>query len=91
MDLDGVVFGFRFDYNSRRDGWALRVYDSNGNVVLGGVPIQQAWKILMQYEGRDDMPTGDLIPIDESGEGKDPGRDDLGQDIKLFYEESGGA
>ncbi len=34
------------------------------------------------------LPPGRFVCIDESGEDKDPGTDDLGNDVKLLYEEA---
>ena len=88
VDLDGSIHALRFDYNTRMDRWVMGLQDLQGNVVLGGVPVQIDWDLLLQYLGRAEFPPGRFVAVDESGQGRDPTRDIFGVEVKLFYEEA---
>lgn len=86
LDLDNQVNTYRFKYNERSDRWTMEILDLDGNVVVGGVPILTSIPAWDQYV-REEQPPGRFLPFDETLEGKNAGRNDLGNDILLLYEE----
>lgn len=91
IDIEGVIYGLRYDYNNRMQTWIIQIKDSQGNILIGGVPIQHGWDLFLQYKGISTIPQGSFVPLDESGQARNPQRDDLGNDVILFYEESSSA
>lgn len=87
VSLDSEVFTLRFAFNFREGRWSMDVADSVGTDIINGIKLVHGFPLLRQYvvEGQ---PPGEFILIDESGNKKNPGRDDLGNDVKLLYEEA---
>lgn len=87
VELETVIYTLSFAYNTRRGRWYMDLADQSDNDIVTGVPILVNIPLLDQYivEG---IPPGRFIAIDESGNNKIPGEDDLGNDVKLFYQES---
>lgn len=87
IDLEGTVYTLRFRFNQRMERWIMDIATAadedilNGIVVLTGVPLTDKYV----YET---LPPGRFIAIDQSGEGRNAGADDLGNDVRLIYEES---
>lgn len=86
-ELDGVVYTLTFRFNDRMSLWVMDIGDSSGNEILNGILLQTDVALTDQYV-KEDLPPGRFICIDESGESKDAGVDDLGNDVKLLYEEA---
>lgn len=86
LTLNSVVFILRFYFNTRLNSWVMQLKDSTGTVILGGVPVQTNVSIIAQYI-YDNFPLGEVVPIDETGEERNPGEEDLGNDIKMIYVE----
>lgn len=86
LELDGLLYTFRFRFNDRTGLWSMDIADSIDNDILNGVsllinvPLIDVTKTL--------LPPGEFILIDETGEDRNPGADDLGNDIKLLYQEA---
>lgn len=87
IDLDGIVYTLEFLYNKRRDLWIMRILDLEQNVSLGDTPLLTNIPLIDQYVD-ENLPAGRFILLDETGQNRDAGRNDLGASIKLFYEEA---
>src|SRR5690348_1272156 len=87
--LDGVTHTLFFYFNSRYEGgkWFMQIGDNKGNLLLAGQPIISGWKIFERYhfEG---LPKGTILPFDTTGKNIDPGQQELGGRVLLFYEEA---
>jgi hypothetical protein len=69
------------------DRWIMDVANENEEPLLLGIPILTQQNLIERFKD-DRLPPGEFFALDESGTGKQPGRDDLGNDIKLFYVEA---
>lgn len=82
--LDGVHYGFDFNWNDRDQAWYFDVSDGAGNLIQAGIKL-----VLGAYLGRamrvPPFSTGVFVAVDTSGEQKDAGIDDLGARIQLYY------
>lgn len=88
IDLEGVLYTFTIRYNERMDRWLMDIADENENDLLVGTPILTHFNLIERFKSAA-LPPGGFFALDESGNQKQPGRDDLGNDIKLFYVEAG--
>ena len=87
LELEGTLYTFTFNYNRRLDRWFMNIGDEVNNPIVSGIKIIVNYDLLDRYKNSK-LPPGQFIAIDESGENKTPGREDLGNDVKLFYIES---
>lgn len=87
IDLENVTYTLRFKFNERMNLWIMDIADSVNEDIVNGVPVQSNIDIFGQIVS-DDIPPGQFIAIDETGADRDAGEDDLGNDIKLIYEEA---
>ena len=87
-DLEGTTYTFRFRFNSRIQNWVMDIADAADNDILNGVVVLTNVPLTDQYV-KEGLPPGRFIAIDESGEDKDAGESDLGNDVKVVYEEAG--
>ena len=87
IDLEGTVYTLEFSYNKRRDLWIMSILDASENLLLGGIPLLTSIPLTDQYVD-ENLPPGRFILLDETGQNKDAGRNDLGATIKLFYDEA---
>ncbi len=90
IDLEGTIYTFTFRYNERMDRWLMDIADANEETIITGIVVLTEWLLIDRFKD-DRLPPGNFLAIDESGEQKYPGREDFGQDVKLFYVESEGA
>lgn len=88
VDLEGVTYTLNFRFNTRLQNWVMDIADAAGTDLLNGVVLLTN-VALTSYVVKDGLPPGKFICIDESGANRDAGIEDLGNDVKLLYEESG--
>jgi hypothetical protein len=67
------------------DHWIMDIGDSLGADIVTGIPLLTGVNLIGSYP-YDEFPPGRLLAYDESGTGKNAGRYDLGNDIKLLYQ-----
>lgn len=89
IDLENITYTLEFGWNQRAERWYMAIYNATGDLLLGDVILLTNVPLLDQYID-ENLPPGRFILIDESGENKNPGENDLGNDVKLFYDESTG-
>lgn len=91
IDLDGQTYTLTFRFNTRINLWVMDIADAVGTIIRGGagLVIQTNVPLTDQYQSNSSLPPGRFIAIDETGQNRDAGTDDLGNDIKLVYEEAG--
>ena len=81
IDLDGATYTLDFKFNGRANTWQMSIFDASGeNLIIGSVPVLEGIDLLYPYEGVPGRPPGNFIAINETG------GNDLGTDIKLYYE-----
>jgi hypothetical protein len=89
VQLEQETFGLRARWNERVSTWLLDVSDDVG-VVVASVPIVVEAPLLRRYTDRR-LPKGELVLVDTTGQGAEPGLADLGARCRLLYTESGTA
>jgi hypothetical protein len=84
VELDGIVYTFRFAWNTRDESWSLSVLLPSGEglamgrkVVLG-VPLLRG-----EIDSR--LPPGMLVAVDTTEQSAEPGRYDLGKRVIVSY------
>jgi len=88
--LDEVSYTLSFRFNARMDKWIMDISSSAGVALLTGVPLMMGMPLTYRFVGRTvDFPPGQFWIIDETDQGRDPGRDTLGLNIKLIYTTEG--
>lgn len=87
VDLEGTPFRLDFQFNERLEKWIMGISDTVGNEIILGL-ILQVDRFLTKNIVREGEPPGQFLLIDETGQQRDPGRSDLGNDIKLLYIEA---
>jgi len=84
VPLDGVNYTLQFRWNLRENAWYMDVLNEAGDTVLiGGIAIVVSYPLASQFTGR--SPPGIFAATDTTGENVDPGINDLGDRVKLFY------
>lgn len=89
--LDGRRYLFELSWYPRAEAWMLDLRSSDGTSLLAGIPVRVGQDLLGPHVG-DALPGeghGSLVPVDTSGSGTDPGRDDLGTRVVFDYVEAG--
>jgi hypothetical protein len=86
VDLDGRPFIVAFDWNIRELAWYFSIYsdDESSTPVLEGWRVVIAGTPLARARGAS-RPPGQIVFVDLSGDGTDPGRDDLGVSVAVLY------
>ena len=87
VGLDGVSFILGFIWNYREEAWFMSVLAADETPIASGVRIVVDELLLEQVRGTL-KPAGDLIAVDTTGAQVDPGIDDLGANVLLFYSEA---
>jgi len=82
--LDGTSFQLEFIFNEREGSWYLSILSEEGDDLIMGIKIVADWPLLRRQQ-REDTPPGELIALDTTGEGLDPGFADLGGRVILLY------
>lgn len=84
ITLDGANYALLLRWNLREEAWYMDVLDEPQTTVLvGGLKLVADYPLGIPRTGR--MPPGLFVALDTTGEGIDPGIDDLGDRVKLLY------
>lgn len=89
IKLSGKLYKLRSRWNTVHEFWTLDIYDSNGAPLLLGQKVLFNTDILARYTNTL-LPTGKIFVIDSGDESKKIeriGRDDLGVNAFLIYED----
>jgi hypothetical protein len=85
--LDGVTYTLEFRWNVRLGAWFMNVLDAEGeSPCLVGVRLVADWPLAQNIVDR--SPPGYFLALDTGaaeGSGEDPGFDDLGSRVQLWY------
>lgn len=89
VQLDGATYGLELRWNQRALGWFLSIFDVSGNLLLSGRRLVVGWGLIARFKKWNaSLPPGDFIVVDSTGEGLEPGLDELGTRVKLVYIEA---
>lgn len=82
--LDDVTYTLEIRWNTRAEAWFMNVLDIEGIVVYqAGLKLVANWMTSAYTTGRN--PPGSFFLLDTSGQGEEPGEEDLGDRHKLLY------
>lgn len=88
--IEGVVYTLGLRYNARMERWVLDIMDAAGTMLLAGVKMLVNYPVTRRFIGRvAGLPEGHFMVVDETGQARNPTQDNLGDDIKLIYVETG--
>jgi len=88
--IESVVYTLGLRYNARMERWVVDIMDAAGNMLLAGVKLLINLPLTRRFVGTlEGFPEGQFMIVDETGQERNPTRDDLGDDIKLIYVETG--
>jgi len=81
-------FTFVLDWNTYAEAWSMSILvgqgEQAGTPLLRGVFVRVG-ENLLRHHTDERLPDGALVPVDLSGEDRDPGRDDMGSRVKLVH------
>ncbi len=90
VNLDGVIYNLRLDYQPYNEGWYMTaIRQSDGLLILGSrrVCVDQAWPLVINSS--DDIWPGQIVCVSEDFTEADPVLDELGQGRRcglLYYD-----
>ena len=84
ISLDGTVYLLSVRWNGRMNKWFISIALENGTEIIGMRPIIADFPPFARFRNNN-LPAGELIFIDTSGENRDPDRTDLGSRVILMY------
>lgn len=86
VQLDELSFDLRLLWNARAGRWTLDLSDGEGALFRGHV-LSEGWPVLRRYQHHR-APLGELLVLDSTGRGEEPGLEDLGARHLLCYVEA---
>lgn len=103
--LEGRDFVFHLAWNQRESRWYLSIHDQDDVPLVSGLKVLANWPLLGDpptasdatgiarvkwYASNSDVPPGNLMAVDLTGDGSPPGIDELGPGLRceLTYFES---
>jgi hypothetical protein len=86
--LEKASYTLSLNFNDRMGKWMISIGDEAGNQIVGNVPVIVNYPIFLRYKDVR-LPMGTLWAWDSSNKNEDPGRYDLGDRVRLIYQEAG--
>jgi len=86
--LDGEKYSFAFRFNNRAGRWIMDIKTAMGAVIVAGIPLLAGVDFLAQFPAAEGLPPGSIFLLNLSDENESPGRDDLGANVLLMYQEA---
>ncbi len=87
--IDGTKYTFAFRFNTRADRWIMDIKTGSGDVLVTGIPLLAGVDFLARFNKDIRFPQGNLFLLNLIDENANPGRDDLGSNVLLVYQEAG--
>jgi len=84
VTIDGVVYLFEFNWNSRGEFWSMSIYDRDQNPLVLGIRMVIFHELIGQFVDRG-LPPGELYVIDPSEDMTELEQDDLLSRAYLLY------
>lgn len=84
--LDGVTYRFKFKFSWREQRWYFSFYDADRSPIFQELPCVVQYSLLSRVTDSR-KPAGKLYLIDSSGAGSEPGQRELGERVKLYYDD----
>lgn len=83
VSLGGVALVFAWAWNVRAEAWTCELRDTDGT-LLARSPLRAGRETFARFLAAKRIP-GVIVVADLEGEGKDPGRDDLGTRVRVSF------
>lgn len=87
IDLDGAIYTLSFRFNQRMQRWFMDIATEDEIELINGIELLTDVILNNQYVVNG-APPGFFICEDTTGESKIAGVDDLGNDVRLLYQEA---
>lgn len=87
VELDGIDYGMRLHWSEREEAWYLDLYTASDALLIGALRVVADWPLLMHVPASK-RPPGELLAVDTTGSGVDPGVSELGERVVLAYVEA---
>jgi hypothetical protein len=84
VELSGRLYTLGFDYNTRLAAWSMSIFDASLSPIVQGVRVVADAGLLDIFVD-ERLPPGQILAVDTSEKGIDPGEDDLGDRVILVY------
>lgn len=84
--LAGIPYRFAVHWNDRGGFWTFDLSLTDDTPLVGSVKIVADWELCGQFPDNR-MPAGYLFAVDISGQGLDPGFDDLGSRVIMVFDD----
>lgn len=84
LDIDGIFYDFKFDWNERDTCWLMTILNPNEDVIIGNVKLVLDFELIAQHKV-EGMPSGSLALLDLTNSLEVCGFDDLGNTCQLIY------
>jgi hypothetical protein len=81
--LEGRDFVFHFSLNEREDRYYLAIHDEENEPIATSIKMIANWPLLRSLRFRPELPPGELIAMDLTGDDSPPGVGELGQDKRV--------
>lgn len=87
IDLDGVVYGFRFILNTRTGRYSMSIFTEAGEPIVTGLAVVTNWKPFKRFKDTR-LPPGEIFTMDVTGGTTEPDEVNFGDTILLCYNEA---
>lgn len=77
ITIGDAAYNVGFNWNEREGFWYMDIADANNAPIVVGIKLVANWNLTQQYKDSR-LPDGFILCVDQSGSGRDPGRNDLG-------------
>ncbi len=84
IELEGVVFFFSFQFNTRDNSWFFDLSDIDGDPIRQGVKCVTNFPLL-RLDASADRPEGELFVVDTTGQDRRATLDDLGDGLDFVH------
>lgn len=89
VELDGVLYTFRFLWSERGQGWHFNLADADGSPILSGVRMVTAFPLLYRFRHLA-VPPGELYFFDTRDQQGVPTLEDMGERYRFYYVDADG-
>ena len=86
VEILGTLYTLGFHWNTRDESWLMDIMSEDGTPILMGQKLVGDWKVTDRFV-LEALPAGFFFTVDQTGEKKAPGRNDLGDDVMLIFVE----
>lgn len=84
-ELGGREYLLSFQWSQRAGRWLFTLADQDSADIVTGQPVVVDWPLLGRRVVDARRPPGELVAVDTTGAGADPGFADLGARVVLVY------